>query len=110
MLNYARNMRESITYWPPAGNDGFGGITFGAPETIKVRWQDKADLFRDPSGKEQVSASVVYCAVPLEIQGWLFRGASVASDPRTVPGASEIKQRGDSSDLPQERTLSKVWL
>lgn len=110
MANYTRNMRQTATYWPPAGNDGFGGVTFGAPVEIKCRWQNKAELARDPDGEEFTSSAVVYPAQPLERQGWLYLGSSVVADPRTVTGAREIRQVGDSPNLRNTKTLNKVWL
>jgi hypothetical protein len=110
MLNFARNMAQVATYWPPSDNDGFGGTGFDQPREIKCRWQDDAVLYRDALGREQVSQSIVYPAEPLALGGYLLLGASSASDPRSVEGAREIRQQGQSPNLGQTMTLNKVYL
>lgn len=110
MLNYARNMPQTATYWPPADNDGFGNVGFDAPRTLACRWQEDAVLFRDAQGNQQVSQAVVYPAEPLELKGYLMLGESVAADPRSVAGAHEIRQRAQSPNLRGTLTLNKVFL
>lgn len=110
MLNYARNMHDTATYWPPAGNDGFGGREFGAPRSIKVRWQDDATLFRDAQGNEVTSSAVVYPPEPLEVHGFLFLGESDATDPTTVDGAKEIRQKSRSPNMGGTLQINKVYL
>lgn len=108
MPNYTRNMNQVATYWPPGSNDGSGGTTFGAPTTVKCRWQNKADRVRTPDGDEFVSSAVVYPDEPLERGGYLALGLSFASDPRGV--GLIIQQVGDSPNLAGGVTLNKVWL
>jgi len=108
MASYKRHMREQITYWPPAGNDGFGGTGYGAPQSRLCRWQDDATLFRDAQGREVTSQSVVYVDSPVVNGGKLFRGISVAGTPPA--GSLEIRQVGDSPNLVQSLSLTKVYL
>lgn len=110
MLPYTNNMRQTATYWPPGNNDGYGGITYSAPRSILTRWQDVAELFRDPEGNEVSSSAVVYVASPVSIKGYLYLGISIATDPQLVDGAREIRQAAISPDLTQTRALHKVWL
>jgi hypothetical protein len=108
MPSYTRHMREQITYWPPAGNDGFGGRVYGAPESRLCRWQDDAVLFRDAQGREVVSESIVYVNSPVVEMGKLYRGISVSGVPEAT--AKEIRQVGDSPNLTQSLSLTKVYL
>lgn len=108
MPNYKRNMRQVATYWPPAGNDGSGLVSFGSPETIACRWQNKNDRVTSPSGEEFVSKAVVYTEKQLDLGGYLFLGESLAADPKSV--GHIIRQRGDSPNLRNTQTLHKVWL
>lgn len=112
MREYTEDMHQAATYWAPAGNDGFGGVGFDAPEQLDpgVRWEDKAELFRDDKGREVMSSAVVYVPKPLEIRGYLYLGTSGASDPTTVSGAREIRQKHATVDLDAEERLNKVWL
>ena len=107
---FTRNMNQVATYWAPTGKDEFSKVTLAAPVTIYCRWQNKQELFTDVNGKEQRSSAVVYPAQALLNQGWLFEGESVATDPRTVSGAREIKAVGTSPSLRNTQVLHKVWL
>jgi hypothetical protein len=108
MASYTRHMREDITYWPPAANDGFGGTAYGPPQPRKCRWQDDAVLFRDAQGREAVSQSVIYINAPVVNGGKLLRGVSVAAVPPAE--AREIRQVSDSPSLQQTLSLTKVYL
>lgn len=107
---YVENMHETLTYWAPTGNTASGGTTFAAPVEISGRWQEKQDLFRDRNGIEQVSQAIAYVDRELADRGWLFRGASVATDPTAVVGATEIRAVQQSPALGNEYTLHKVIL
>lgn len=109
-MNYTRNMHQTATYWPPGAPDPFGMPTFLEPVVVKCRWQDKAELFRDPEGRETTSSAVVYPAQPLEAGGYLLLGESTELNPKEVPGAREIRQKGSSPSLRNSRVLHKVWL
>lgn len=108
MPSYTKHMRENITYWPPAGNDGFGGTSYGPPEPRKCRWQDDAVLFRDAQGREAVSQSVVYVNAPVVNGGKLLRAVSVAAVPPAT--AFEIRQVSNSPSLQQTLSLNKAYL
>ncbi len=91
MSYITRNLRQDVTYWSPGTNDGFGGVTFGAPVVQKGRWEDKVELFRDQSGNEVISTATVYLTSSVENRGYLFEGTSTGSDPTAVVGAREIR-------------------
>lgn len=110
MIPYVRNMRQTATYWPPAGNAPGGGVTFGAPVAIKCRWQDERELVRSADGQEVASSAIVYVDRELADKGYLYRGISAAASPLTVVGAREILARGSSPDLGGRVELLKCWL
>lgn len=105
---YTRHMHQTATYWPPGVNDGFGGLTYGAPESRACRWQNKSVLFRDASGREVMSDAVVYVAEPVAMAGKLLLGES--SDLEPPETAKEIRQLDGSPDLRAARELHKVYL
>lgn len=109
-MNYTRNMKQTATYWAPGALDGYGNVSFAAPVEVKVRWQDKSELFRGDDAQEYTSSAVVYPAQELEKKGYLYLGSSVVADPRDVEGSREIRQKGASPALKNDRTLQKVWL
>ena len=107
---YQRNMRRQATYWPPSDDaDGFGRPAFLDPVAVKVRWQDKADIFRDREGRELTSSAVVYIDGPVEAGGFLALGQHPEPDPRQTD-AREIGASGTSDNLRGTITLHKAWL
>ena len=105
MAYYSRGLNQQATYFPPAGQNGFGDPLFGAPVSVMVRWQDKADLFRDAQGREVVSSAVVYVSQDVEVPGRI--GLGTMTDPAD---ASEIRQRGKSPSRSGSMDLVKLWL
>jgi hypothetical protein len=101
---YTRNMTQQATYYPPAGQNGFGDVSYGAGVPLAVRWQDKADLFRDAQGREVVSSAIVYCSQDVAVGGKIGLGSA------TVGESKEIRNVGRSPDLTGQVTLVKVWL
>lgn len=92
-------MTQDATYWSPGVNDGYAGLTFGAPTAITCRWQVENKKFVTVTGNEHVSIAAVYPDRELEPGGWLYLGTSVATDPRTVTGAHEIMSFRAMPDL-----------
>ena len=80
-----RMLKETCTYWPTVA-DGYGGVEFGAPVAVACRWEDKAELFVDDTGREAVSRAVVYVDTDLEVGGYLARGDYSASTSTTTTG------------------------
>lgn len=103
---YTENMHEALTYWPPGGNDGYGGVLYGNPIAIAGRWQDKRILFRDAQGRETVSDAVIYVDRELALAGKLFRGVSLELNPPAL--AKEIRDLQQSPSLDNELVLHKV--
>lgn len=81
MSYIARNLLQNITYWSRGAPDGFGGFAFSTPVTIKGRWEERTDLFKDPQGNEQRSSARVYVDTDVELGGYILLGVSAATDP-----------------------------
>ena len=107
MRNYTRNMRQQATYWPPGTSGGFGA-TYGQPEPVRVRWEDKAELFRDADGNEVTSSAIVYVPRPLPTGGYLALGEHAGTP--IEASAREIRQTATSPSLDQRRQISKAYL
>lgn len=104
MAIYSRNMTQPATYFPPAGQNGFGDLAYGAAQSVMVRWQDKAELFRDTEAREVMSSAVVYVDQDCEIGGKIGLGSA------TVTEAREIRQLGRTPSLKGDDELVKLWL
>lgn len=106
-----RNMEQEITYWPPLGNDGFGGVEYAAPDLIIGRYQRKNELFRDDQAREVVSSAIVYTGQGLETKGYLALGDYTKFDnPISLEEAYEIRSVGESPNLRNSEVLNKAWL
>ena len=105
------NLRESITYWAPSGTNNFGDPSFASPDnTIKAKWEDRAELFIDAEGRETRSRSVVYVDTDLLTGGYLFRGNSSVANPLSVDNAFMIKDVRKISDFEVTTHERKVML
>lgn len=92
MTNYVtRNLKQTVTYWAPGGNDGFGGVAFDAPIQINGRWEDRTELYTDEQGNEQKARARIYVDQDVELRGYVFLGTSTSTAPESVSGAYEIK-------------------
>lgn len=104
-----RNYTQTITYWTSTPN-GFGGYTYTGPLTTTGRWEHKTVLFRDKTGVEVTSSSIVYLDVELTPEDYIFLGTSSASDPTLVTGAIQIRGFDSIPDLRNLSTIHKAYL
>ena len=107
---YTRNLHQDAMYWPPVGNDGFGGMTYGTPVLIKCRWQDRMTLVRDAEGKEVTSSAIVYADQALEVEGLLLLGATEWNEASPPSNARQIIAFGASPSLRATLELNKAWM
>lgn len=106
-----RNLNEDATHWPVTGSTGYGGFTFGTPVVRKVRWEDKAILFRTPDNEEELSNAIVYLSVDVAVGDYFVRGDQTAiADPTTISDAFRARQYHRTTDLRALIALRKVFL
>ena len=103
-------MPQDLTYWAFAGVDAYSQSTFSAPVTVKCRWQDKQELFRNAQGQERVSSAIIYPVQALGVKGFVKLGIDATVSPLGVSGAHEIQSAGTSPNLNSSLTLNKVWV
>jgi hypothetical protein len=79
--------RQDITYWPKTGENKYGEESFGVPQLLKGRWEDRNEVVRLPSGEEIVSKSVVFLPTDVTTHGYLAQGDQTAeADPTQAEG------------------------
>ena len=105
----SKRMSQHATYWPPVGRERDGSVEFGPPEQICVRWQDKAELFRDSDGREVTSSAVVFVGREVEVRGAIAQGKHDDESPYDA-SAREIRQLGVSPNLGGTEKIVKAWL
>lgn len=110
-MGFARNLKQTLTYWPSLGSDGFGGFTYGTPTTLNCRWEDKNEMFLNDLGEEEVSKAIVYLDADVNAGDYVAQGDFTTTlDPGTLSGAHRIKAYGKSTDLAGLVALRKLWL
>lgn len=106
-------LNQIATYWAPGKRDPFGGVSWGKPQIIKVRWQEHQKLIRNKAGLEVVSDAVVYTTEDIDLSGRLYLGKSTATNPtdsEQVRGAREPQAKSSMVGLNGEIVGWKVWL
>jgi hypothetical protein len=99
-----RLLRDSITYWPPATENKFGVLSFGAPRLLKGRYEERVERIRKPGGDEITSVARVFLPEDVFPGGYLYLGdATIDPDPVNA-GALEIQA---FASVPDQRSASK---
>jgi hypothetical protein len=106
ITDYTRKMKQTATYWAPGAAGPTGQATFAAPITLSCRWEDKQVLFKDSNGKDSVSQAIVYVDRQLAVEGFIYLGVSVGTDPRGI--GHEIKAVGKTVNVRAKKRLNKV--
>lgn len=113
-IAHTGRMNQTATYWAPCHLDGYGQPRPGncpEPVTIKVRWEDRQELMRDPEGREFRSQAVVYPAEMVSRGGWLAKGDHTdTQDPQDVNGAFEVRDVRCTPSLRGDKYEVKTWL
>mgnify|MGYP007073200947 CR=1 FL=1 len=108
---FTRNLKQTATYWEPAGNDEYNRSHFKAPVTVPCRWQNKPVLFLGANNKENTSQTLIYCLITLKIEGFICLGDRTTYDsPLEVEDCKEIRQVLLSPDLKNTFNVVKVFL
>lgn len=93
---------QDAVYWSAPTPDGFGGMSFATPISIKCRWTDKVQVIKwqsayVPTSNEFISYAEILLTEDVQLQGVLWLGdISTLTDtqkanPFTIAGAREIK-------------------
>lgn len=117
MVNIARNLNQEVTRWPNTGSDGFGGFTFGSPLVHAGRWEDKAEMFRDPQGREITSSAICYVdgVIDIDVGDFLAEGNHLGVANPLAANASEtvarrVEQSHRTTNLRNMQSLRKVFM
>lgn len=110
--------RQDLVYWAPDTPDKFGNTGYAAGVELKGRWEERAETVLNAEGENVISRGVVYIDGTQSIlqDGRMFLGqkadltAEQIPDPDLVPNAYRIIMVGNSPDVRNRRSLSKIWL
>ncbi len=112
LLGHAR--KQTVVYWGTPVTVGGGGRTFADPVELKVRWEDRAEMFVDAAGQEKRSRAVVLLGQDVDLGGYLYLGKladlSSAPDPADTATAYEIQAFAKVPDIKGTRFTRTAWL
>ena len=89
---------QTAVYWGSPVNDGYGGYTYATPVEIKVRWDDKQELFQNKHGVAVMSNAELLVQQDLHPEGYLYLGSlsglsmQQKVNPLLVPAAFPIQK------------------
>ena len=89
---YRRHLWETITYWAAPTADVWNDSTFSTPSQVEGRWEDRHEEFIDWRGELGVSNAIVYLGSEPELQGYLYKGTSSSTTPKTLDEAFPIRR------------------
>lgn len=102
------HLDQDATWWAEASVDSTGDPVQSAPVAIKVRWQQKAVVYRGADGSEQRADNVVYCDRDIPMGSYLLLGTSTDATPPA--GTLKVKDREYIKGFDNESVLYKVML
>lgn len=103
-------LQQTATYWAVEIRSGSNKPTFANPVTVACHWEEKSELFKDKTGKEVVSRSIVHVDRDMELDGYLFEGSSNATSPLGLVGAFPIRGWEKIPGIPAEVFVRKAKL
>lgn len=109
MGQFDRDLEEDITHWP-ATSDEFGGFTYATPVALKGRWEQKAVLFQNPEGVEEVSNIIVCVNADVAPGDYLLLGTSIVADPTSLADTWQVRQFHKTPNLRNLGHERKVFL
>lgn len=71
----ATNLPETMTYWKPLSNDGFGGKGWAVGVEAPTRHADRVEEMKTAEGKIFKSSKVYYSETVLEVGDYVAFGA-----------------------------------
>jgi hypothetical protein len=117
MAGPALSYPHVATLWRLTGVDQFNDQTWSGPIRVECRWSDRGVLYRDPSGREAVSRSVVAVKdQEIAVGDFLLFAGNKRDNPVTstsatpASGADEIRQMNDVDSIDGRWTRRRAFL
>lgn len=115
-MRITKYLKDTAVYWEYTGMDGFSKPSFAAGTELKVRWEDRQEIFVSQYGSELVSRAIIHVPQTIPTESFFYFGTlsdltdSQKADPRLVPTAFAVKAYRRLTDLKSHNTLRKVYL
>lgn len=83
-MTFGLDYPQKATYWERSVDDAYGGYSYGTPEIIDVRWEEREEEVVSGGGELVRSHAVVWSQNRLLEGGYLFLGETTETDPTKV--------------------------
>ncbi len=98
MSLFARNRKQDATLWVLTGSTGvYAEPAYAAAVTIKVRWEERDELFLNSAGEKEVAHDVIYLGTDVKGGDFLALGTFTAATP--IDAAKVVKDFRKTPDL-----------
>ena len=110
-----RVQKEVLTYWPPieSGANQFGELTYGPPEEVKCRWDDRIQEIILDDQTRVISRVEVISEKRLEVGGIIVRSpldsVTGLANPKDNKNAFEILRSSETRRLNYREALYEAW-
>ena len=115
-MDIASMLNQTAIYWGTPTQNGWGGVSYGTPVEVTVRWMEKQQKFIDMSGVEAVSKVTVISETDFVLGGRLWLGeltdltTEQKADPTSKAGCSEIRGYNKTPSLDATEFLRRAFL
>lgn len=85
-------LNQEVTHWT-TGEAHFEGFSFGSPEVLSARWEDRSVLYITKGGEQKVSNAVVYLSDDVAEGDYIALGSYTdVADPTSLVNAFRVMQ------------------
>lgn len=115
-MNIDKYLIDDAVLFPYSGVNGYGEMSFGTAVDIKVRWEDRQEIFVSVDGINLTSKAIVHVNRDIVPNGYLYKGTkseltpSELANPKLVEDAFAIKAFRKMKSVSGKYTLRKVYL
>ncbi len=85
MTIYTTDLKQDATLWSITESSGaFAEPVYAAPVAIKVRWEERSELFTNADGEEQTARDIIYLGIDVKAGDFLALGTFIDAAPVTT--------------------------
>jgi hypothetical protein len=101
---------QAITLWSKSTRDVYGQLSYGSPQALLGRWQDKAELIIGADGQEVKARSIVYLSgnIAINTDDKILIGTSVSATPTTT--ANNVLMVEKMKSIDNVDLITKVYV
>ena len=109
-------LKQTAVYWANPVDDGYGGLSWDAPEEIDCRWINTNEIVKANNGEEFVCRASVQVSQDLDENGLLYLGdlddldSDDPADPDTIAGVYRIRKFDKTPTINGTAYYREAWI